>query len=102
VRRAESILEVVGLKGDRPLTRTIFEWKPLDDSYITSEKSLLLSSISTRQGASEDTIRNEMMRRKKVLEWMYEQSIFDYRDVARVISTYYSNPDKVMDAVMSA
>ncbi len=102
VRRAESILEVVGLKGDRPMTRTIFEWKPLDDSYITSEKSLLLTSISTRQGVSEDTIRNEMMRRKKVLEWMHEQNILDYRDVARVISTYYNNPGKVMDAVMAA
>ncbi len=101
VRRAESVLEVVGLKGDRPMTRTIFEWKPVDDSYMTRERSLLLTSISTRQGMSEDSIRNEMMKRKRVLEWMYEQNIFDYRDVARIVSTYYTNPDKVMDAAMA-
>ena len=102
VRRAESILEVVGLKGDRPMTRTIFEWKPVDDSYNTKEKSLLLTSVAVRQGVTEDTLKNELMRRKKVLEWLYEQGIFDYRDVARVISTYYTNPDKVMDAILSA
>ncbi len=99
VRRTESILEVVGLKGDRPLTRKIFEWKPLDDSFITAEKSTLLSSITTRQGVTEDTIKNELMKRKKILEWMFRQGIYDYREVVRIISTYYSNPDKVMEAI---
>jgi flagellar protein FlaI len=102
VRRSESILEVVGLKGDRPLTRTIFEWRPMDDTYQTKEKSMLLISISARQGVTEDTMKNEIMRRRKILEWMFEQGIYDYRDVARVISTYYSNPDRVMDAVMTS
>ncbi|MBM3303996.1 MAG: hypothetical protein FJY76_02775, partial [Candidatus Aenigmarchaeota archaeon] len=102
VRRADAVMEVVGLKGDRPMTRTIFEWKPVDDSYVTKERSLLLTSIAVRQGATEDTLKNELMRRKKVLEWMHEQGVFDYRDVARVISTYYTNPDKVMDAVMTS
>jgi flagellar protein FlaI len=95
-------MEVVGLKGDRPLTRTIFEWRPMDDTYQTKEKSMLLLSISARQGVTEDTMRNEIMKRRKILEWMFEQGIYDYRDVARVISTYYSNPDKVMDAVMTS
>lgn len=99
VRRTESILEVVGLKGDRPLTRKIFEWKPLDDSFITAEKSTLLSSITTRQGVTEDTIKNELMKRKKIIEWMFRQGIYDYREVVRIISTYYSNPDKVMEAI---
>jgi flagellar protein FlaI len=101
VRRSESILEVVGLKGDRPMTRKIFEWNPSDDSFITAERSLMLTSVAKRQGSSEDTMKNELMKRKKILEWLYEKGVYDYVEVARVISMYYSNPEKLMELVES-
>jgi len=99
VRRADNILEVTGIKDNRPESIKIFEWKPVSDSFEIKEHSVVLKKISRRLGISEGSIQEELARRKKILEWMLDRKVFDYREVARVISTYYSDPERVMDAV---
>lgn len=101
VRRANNILEVIGLKDNKPNTITIFEWRPVSDDFEIKEKSVVLRTISKRLGITEESIQEELVRRKKILEWMLERGILDYREVARVISTYYHDPERVMDAVES-
>jgi hypothetical protein len=44
-------------------------------------------------------IKQELSRRKRILEWMLEKEIFDYKDVARVVSSYYSNPGALIDMI---
>jgi flagellar protein FlaI len=102
IRRADSIMEIVGVKESRPITKKVFEWKPISDSFEIGEKSIILSSITRKLGITEDKLKEEMARRKKVLEWMLEQGIFDYREVAKIISTYYTNPERIMDLVESS
>jgi len=99
VRRANNILEVTGVKDNLPETLTVFQWKPVTDNFNIEGKSVVMKKISDRLGLTEESIQAEIFRRKKVLDWMLEKDIFDYRDVAKVISTYYSNPERVMDAV---
>lgn len=99
VRRTDNILEVTGIKDNKPESIKIFEWRPISDNYEIKEKSIVLKDISRRLGITEETIQEELVRRKKIMEWMLEREIFDYRDVARVVSTYYTNPDRVMAAV---
>jgi len=99
VRRADSIVEIVGVKESRPVTKKIFKWKPITDKFEIKEKSVILSAISEKLGLTEEGLREELARRKRVLEWMLEHGIFDYRDVAKVISTYYTNPERIMDLV---
>jgi flagellar protein FlaI len=99
VRRANDILEVTGVREGRPETKAIFSWSPADDSFKIVDKSTVLMNISKRQGLGEQELKDELARRRSIIEWMYEQKIFDYREVARVISTYYSSPEKVMNVV---
>ncbi|RLJ09179.1 MAG: hypothetical protein DRP15_04155, partial [Candidatus Aenigmatarchaeota archaeon] len=99
VRRVNKILEVTGIKGDKPLTNRIFEWDALEDSFRLTGKSVILQRIAKRMGITEISVQEEVMRRKIVLEWMLEQNIFDYKEVTKIISTYYSNPEKIMDLV---
>ncbi len=99
VRRSDSILEVTGIKDKIPVTKEIFKWKPLDDSFENIGKSVVLHDISVKLGLTQDSVKEELIRRKSVLEWMLREEIFDYRDVARVISVYYSNPQRVLDLV---
>jgi flagellar protein FlaI len=99
VRRADAILEVIGIKDGKPVTNLVFEWKPMADNFEISQKSFVLKSLARRMGISEETIKDELMRRKMVIEWMLEQEIYDYREVAKIVSEYYSNPDRVMDMV---
>lgn len=99
VRRADNILEVVGVSEEKLLTRNVFEWKPLNDTFDIVDKSVVLENISRRLGMTEDTIKDELNRRKLVLDWMRKNKVFDYRNVAKIVSTYYTNPKNVLDLV---
>ncbi len=99
VRRANNILEVVGLEKDRPKTKNVFKWVPIGDKFDISEKSVVLKKISERLGISETSIQQELARRKRILEWMLEQEIFDYKEFAKVVSTYYTNPDRIIELI---
>lgn len=99
VRRADSVLEVTGLKDKLPVTREIFNWKPLDDSFSSVGKSIVLHKIAIKLGITQDSVKEELIRRKSVLEWMVAQEVYDYREVARVVSIYYNNPQRVINLV---
>ena len=99
VRRADNILEITGVRNDKIVTSTIFSWKPVSDSFETVEKSINLKSLSKRLGWTDAAIKNELFRRKRILEWTLEHKMFDYKEVARIIETYYSNPEKVINMV---
>jgi len=99
VRRADSVLEVTGLKDKVPVTREIFNWKPLDDSFSSVGKSIVLHKIAIKLGITQDSVKEELIRRKSVLEWMVAQEVYDYREVARVVSVYYNNPQRVLSLV---
>ncbi len=96
VRRANNIMEVVGIKDRKPLTRNVFMWDSSLDKFKPVDKSFVLKNIATRLGLDDDKIREELARRKIILEWMLFEEILDYREFAKVISTYYSNPEVIM------
>ncbi len=100
VRRADNILEVVGIENEKPIAKEIFRWKPITDSFETSKKSTVLEKIAERMGVTEDTIKQELANRRKILEWMYEEGIYDYRNVARIINSYYTNPESVLGMIV--
>ncbi|MEM5812305.1 MAG: type II/IV secretion system ATPase subunit, partial [Candidatus Aenigmatarchaeota archaeon] len=102
VRRADAILEVIGVKENKPVTNKVFVWKPITDEFEIANKSIVMKTLARRMGVTEETIKNELMRRKFILEWMLEQEIYDYREVAKIVSEYYSNPDRVMDLIETA
>lgn len=99
VRRVNQILEVTGVKGDKPVTSEIFRWKPSEDRFETSEKSQMLEHIARSLGLTEASLREELRTRRDVLEWMRERRMFDYRQVAGIINGYYSNPERIIALV---
>jgi len=99
VRRTDNILEVTGVSDNRPDSVNVFSWEPSKDEYQVGEKSVVLKKIAKRLGLPDQNVQEELIRRKKILEWMLEREVYDYRDVARIISTYYTDPERVMSAV---
>ena len=45
------------------------------------------------------SLKEELRIRKNILEWMREKRIFDYRDIANIITGYYSNPEAIIGLV---
>lgn len=97
IRRANTIEEVVGVKNNNPVTNKIFRWQPVSDSQLVLNKSTVLKKISERLGMTEEEVKEELIRRKIILDWMLGQEIIDYREVAKVITTYYTAPQRLID-----
>jgi len=90
-RRIVSVDEV----ADYEDYRNVFKWKPAKDIYSSSMKNgKMFSVISEQQGYSEKELFEEMERRRNLLSWMREHNIRSYKDVAAVITEYYSRPEK--------
>ena len=82
--------------------RCVLKWHPTKDQYSsTFDKSLMLSAISERVGASKKELLAEMGRRKDILHWMREHNIRSYKDVAAIIAEYYARPKQIYEKVLA-
>ncbi len=93
-RRIRTVTEVVGLdpKTKDIQTHEVFTWNPKTDSFSFSGDSFILEKIMKRKGLEEKDIQAELQQRKTVLEWMANQNIRRYTEVANVIRDYYADP----------
>ena len=101
MRKVKSVfeLEEFNKKKGQPDTNLIFKWDPQTDSFQTINDSLLLATIAKERGVEEKILQSEIVRRKKVLEWMQERGIQNYTMVGKIISAYYLNPARVLELV---
>jgi flagellar protein FlaI len=82
--------------------RCALKWHPAQDEYLSAfDKSMMLSAISERIGASKKDLIVEIGRRKDVLHWMRERNIRSYKDVAAIIAEYYARPKQIYDKVLA-
>lgn len=98
-RRATEIIEIIGFEKDRPISAKIFEWTAAKDKFISESRSKVLQSVARMSGLEENTVQAEILRRKKVLEWMLQSEVYDYNEVGRIVSEYYLNPEKLMTLI---
>jgi len=88
-RRITSVDEV----ADYEDYSSVFKWRPEKDSFDSSiEKSVILPAIMKYSGLNAQELREEIKRRKNVLSWMRKNNIRSYRDVAAIVTEYYSRP----------
>ncbi len=100
-RRTKSITEIVGLdpETDEIITNNAYTWNPADDSFNFSGHSYVYEKIATLKGWSQRRMELEVKRREQILTYMEKVGVRYYRDVARVVSAYYKNPEEVMKRV---
>ena len=96
-RRTLTVTEVVGLdsKTKELSTNGVYRWNAKRDVFSYSGRSYILETNMKNLGLSEDEVREELHRRKTVLEWMVQKKIRRYTDVASVIREYYADPARV-------
>ena len=96
-RRTSTITEVTALdpRTKDLLTNDVFNWNPRNDSFQYTGRSHILEKNMEKMGISVEEVREELQRRKTVLEWMVRKNIRKYTQVANVIREYYTNPDRI-------
>jgi flagellar protein FlaI len=103
VRRNQTIVEVVDDQPDPTSVRTrdIFDWDAQTDTHERVGESDVMAQVADERGWTDAELRREIDRREAVLEFLVEEDITDYRDVASVIHLYQKDPDYVLDQVRS-
>jgi flagellar protein FlaI len=94
VRRCKQIIEIVDIDPvtKEILTNEVFHWDPVEDKFIYTGKSYVLEGIRARWDMSKQDITKEIRNRTEILEWMNENDIRTYQEVAKVISRYAEDP----------
>lgn len=102
VRRLKEVIEIVDIdiKTGKPIINQLFRWNPVGDYFeFSSDRSYIINAIIEEKGLSEESVWAEIRRREKVLEWLKENNIRYYKDVGKIISEYYKNPEKVLERI---
>ncbi len=100
-RRIFSVTEVVGYDQEAklPITNELLTWDAKRDKFHFEGKSALLKKISDTVGLTERDVKREIENRAKVLKWLVNRGITDYRKIASVISMFYLSPDFLLGRI---
>jgi flagellar protein FlaI len=100
IRRVQEVVEIVGYdynKGDL-VSNVPFKWDPSTDTFEMLN-SVLLEKIKTKLSYSLEQLRYDLERRAKLLNWLKENNISDYKEFVKYISLYYTDPERAMSLV---
>ncbi|MBU0496975.1 MAG: type II/IV secretion system ATPase subunit [Candidatus Thermoplasmatota archaeon] len=95
LRRVLSVDEIEGYnkEADGIMSRKAFEWNSVDDShqFKANRNSFILEERIAKNAGYKDVMKiyDEFDTRKKILQRMVEEKIFDYYEVLQIIWTYY-------------
>jgi len=100
-RRVKSLTEIVGMDPETGelITNAVFTWNPADDSFNYSGHSYIFEKVRTIKSWSPREMERELQRRVEILDYMRKLGVNHYRQVAKIISAYYRNPDKLIKEV---
>ena len=100
-RRVKSLTEITGMDPDSGdlITNKVYSWNPADDTFIYSGHSYIYEDIADSKNWSQREMMREVKRRIDLLEYMKRIGIKTNREIAVIVSAYYTNPEKTMEDV---
>lgn len=100
-RRVKSLTEIVGIDMETGelITNSVFSWNPADDSFNYSGHSYIFEKVRAIKSWSPREMERELQRRVEILNYLSKKGATNYRQVAKVISAYYRNPERVMKEI---
>lgn len=98
VRRNLNIVEIVDIDPNTRNIRTndIFAWDSKSDTFHRTGESKALSDIQMMRGWNAGQVRQELIYRQKVLEYMVNNDITDFQEISGIINAYQATPEKVL------
>jgi len=101
IRRSKQIIEILDIdpRTNELITNEVFRWHPSTDEIRYSGKSYILEEIMEERGWSESRMKEELKRRQELLEWMRLKMIRHYKDVSKMLISYFRDPEAVIEIV---
>ena len=101
IRRINEVIEIVGYDRERkyPITNELIKWNSLKDEFEVRSKSVLLKRIAEATGFTREEIRRELEDRAKVLQWLTQKNVKDYRVITKVVNMFYAARERLMERI---
>ena len=100
VRRSRVIGEIRGIDqrtGELDYA-SAFNWNANTDRFVSND-SELLGEIQDERGWSRNDLLEEMRNRRRVLSYLQQKGISDYRQFTALINEYYADKGRVLDRI---
>jgi flagellar protein FlaI len=99
VRRCSAVVEIIDYhsRSDSYETNDFVTFKPSEDEFDFAEHSGVISNLIKLRGGSEDSLWNEIEKRRRILDIMHKKKILEFNDVSNVIRSYYKDPGAIFD-----
>jgi len=101
VRRVTQIVELVGFEPETNelITNTVYEWDPGTDSFIYKGHSFLFDEIMEMKNMTHEEMEQEFQRRVDLVNYMVEKGMNDFREISKVVVSYYQYPEETAKRV---
>ncbi len=101
VRRMREVIEIVGFEPETNelITNTVYEWDPLRDRFLFRGHSFLFDKIMEMKGMTHEQMAEEFANRVKVIDYMVDKDLNDYRRIWIMINRYYKDPVKTLAVI---
>jgi flagellar protein FlaI len=100
-RRVKEIIEIESVDTKTGVARTnkVFNWLASEDKFEYRGYSWLLQELSKLRGTSINDLQKEIIKRKKILDYMKKKKMKHFKEVSKFISDYYKDPEKILKGV---
>ncbi|TLZ64441.1 MAG: secretion system protein E [Methanobacteriota archaeon] len=100
-RRVKALIEVVGTdpESGELITNSAYTWNPADDTFNYSGHSYVYEKVSLARNWTQKRMEQEIKRRLEIFDYMKKVGGANYKDVAKIISSYYKDPEGTIKLV---
>jgi flagellar protein FlaI len=102
-RRIKEVVEILSVdpKTSEVKTNVIFRWNPATDKFERLNPSVKLEKYATARGSTLEAALQEVERRQKILEWLMQKNVTDYKEFTSYVNTYYKEPEKILSLLQA-
>lgn len=103
-RRVKALIEIVGTdpESNELITNSAYTWNPADDTFNYSGHSYVYEKVMLARNWTQRRMEQEVKRRIDIFDYMRKINVQNYREVAKIVSSYYKDPDDTMKGVREA
>ncbi len=96
VRRIKQVVELVGFEPETNelITNTVYEWDAATDTFVYKGHSFLFDEIMEMKNMTHEEMEEEFQRRIDIVNYMLQKNIVDFREIAKIVVSYYQYPDE--------
>ena len=99
MRRTLELAEI--LRGGEELELNyLYRWRPRTDKFEKGNDSIrVMEDLNLHTGMTPKEINDDLKEKENILGWMIKKDIKDIDEFGKIMSMYYKNNKKLMDAV---